>query len=197
MNFRFNNLRELCISIRKNKKSLEQFEFEYRNTGIIFDCIIDIDTEPFEIMMGIKGVEFSCILYVKKGFVTEMKDEDFYRLRDILKLEKGETPFTSFVFLKYLDSKFPKESSREIVSVEHIIPHRINKLTSEERKEGFIFAGWLSHKGKNNGHVRNLNKTRLLLGEQTAKYCEKNDISSKWTTDESRRIRLTFPWETA
>lgn len=195
MEFRFYNLKNLCISMRKNHKSLEQFEFEYKNTGIVFDCIIDIDANPFEIMIGTKGLNFSCILYVKKGFVTEMRDTDFYKLRDILNLTKGENPFTSFAFLKYLDSKFPLESCPEPVAVEHIIPYRAQKLAPQERAEGFIFAGWLPHEGKNNGHVRNINKTRQLLGEQAAQYCERNDVSSKWSTKEAERKKLTFPWD--
>lgn len=195
MEFRFYNLKNLCISMRKNHKSLEQFEFEYKNTGIVFDCIIDIDANPFEIMIGTKGLNFSCILYVKKGFVTEMRDTDFYKLRDILNLTKGENPFTSFAFLKYLDSKFPLESGPEPVAVEHIIPYRAQKLTPQERAEGFIFAGWLPHEDKNNGHVRNINKTRQLLGEQAAQYCERNDVSSKWSTKEAERKKLTFPWD--
>lgn len=193
MQFKFNNLKSLCRSMRSNNKSLEQFEFTYRN--ITFDCIIDIDANPFEMMIGARGNNFACILYIRTGFVTEMSDNDYRNLCKLLHLNWNENHFSSFLFLSFLDKHIPPDSSPSPVPIEMIIPFRAARLTEAERSEGYIFAGWLTHKGKNNGHARNINKTRQLLGDAVAKYCEKNDISSKWTSNEDRRQSLTFPWD--
>ena len=50
MEFKFKNLKPICSSMRRNNKSLEQFHFIYNH--IQFDCILDIDAEPFEMMIG-------------------------------------------------------------------------------------------------------------------------------------------------
>lgn len=193
MNFQFHNLEPLVKSMKRNNKSLEQFQFTYNK--FIFDCILDIGASPFEIMLGISGKNFACILFVQDEFITEMADEDYYNLRDILNLNWNEHHFSSFLFLRILDSHFPSNCSPSPVPIEHIIPFRASQLSESEREEGYIFAGWLPHKGKNNGHARNINKTRLLLGNSVAEYCERNDISSKWTTRKEQQQKLTFPWD--
>lgn len=192
MQFKFNNLKPLCKSMRSNNKSLEQFDFTFNN--VTFDCILDIDVNPFEMMIGVSGSYFACILYIYTGFITEMADADYANLCKLLHLNWNKNHFSSFFFLSFLDKHIPSISSPTPVPIEKVIPFRASKLTESERAEGFIFAGWLTHKGKKNGHARNINKTRQLLGDTVAEYCERNDISSKWTTDETRRQSLTFPW---
>lgn len=179
--------------MRRNHKSLEQFNFTYNQ--IRFDCILDIDAEPFEMMVGALKHNFACILQIKKGFITEMSDKDYYNLRNILNLNFNENHFTSFAFLNFIDNHIPQECNPNIVPVEYVVPFRAHRLSNEEREEGFIFCGWLPHKDKNNGHVRNLSKTEALLGKNIAIYCEKHDISSKWTNNEAQRVTLTYPWE--
>lgn len=194
MQFKFYNLMPLCKSMRANNKSLEEFDFIFKD--ITFNCILDIDANPFEMMIGANGNNFACILYIRTGFITEMADADYTNLCRLLRLNWNKNHFSSFCFLNFLDKQIPSVSSPNPVPIEKVIPFRASKLTEGERAEGFVFAGWLTHKGKSNGHVRNINKTRQLLGDAVAEYCERNDISSKWTTDEARRQRLTFPWDT-
>ena len=76
MQYKFSHLRPICASMRRNRKSLEQFDFVYND--IKFDCIIDIDAHPFEIMVGALKYNFAFILYVHPGFITEIKNEDYY-----------------------------------------------------------------------------------------------------------------------
>ncbi len=193
--FKFNHLAPLCRDIRKNKKSIEQFKIKYN--AITFDCIIDIDAEPFEMIVGVLDLNFAFTLYIRQGYVTEMDADDFYRLCSILNLKPAENHFSSFAFLNLIDRNIPNVSNPDLVPVESVLPYRIAQMTEEDKKEGFIFCGWLPHKGKCNGHVTNSNlkKTRKLLGKPVSDYCEKNDISTKWSTNESLRTRLDYPWK--
>lgn len=63
MKYGFKNLAPLCRSIGLQNKSIEQFEITYNN--ITFDCILDIGTNPFELMIGVKNYNFACIRYSK------------------------------------------------------------------------------------------------------------------------------------
>lgn len=193
MQFKLYNLKPLYRSMQSKNKSLEQFDITFN--GVAFDCIIDIGTTPFELMIGANGFSFACILYIHRGYITEMSNSDYVNLCKVLQLNWNKNHFSSSVFLNYLDKHIPAVCTPIPVPTEKITPFRASRLTDKERTEGYIFAGWLTHKGKNNGHVRNINKTRLLLGSTVAAYCERNDISSKWTTNENMRQKLIFPWE--
>lgn len=193
MKFKFKNLIVLYNEMKKNSKSLEQFQFTYN--GVEFDCILDIDSKPFELMIGTVNHNFACILYIEKGFITHMSDDDYFNLCYILNLNYNEHHFSSFAFLKFVDDHIPPKCSKKIVPVRKLVPFRASQLNRNDREEGFIFCGWLTHKGNNNGHVRNLEKTEKFFGKQVAAYCKKNDISSKWTTDPSKRIDEYYPWQ--
>jgi len=193
--FKFYHLASLCKDIRKNNKSLEHFQVSYNQ--IVFDCVLDIDANPFEMMIGVLRLNFAFTLYIQKGYQTTMSYKDYIKLVNVLNLNASDNRFTSFHFLKSIDDQLPEKSSQLLVPIDVILNHRRNQMTNHDKQEGFVFSGWLTHEGKNNGHVReeNLNKTKLLLGTSIEKYCRKHDISSKWTTDIKNSSPLIFPWE--
>lgn len=94
MEFKFKNLKPICSDMRRNHKSLKQFHFIYNQ--IQFDCILDIDAEPFEMMIGALNHNFACVLQIRNGFITKMSDKDYYNLCKILNLNFNENHFTSF-----------------------------------------------------------------------------------------------------
>ena len=191
--FIFYNLIRIKTQMEHNNRNLEQFNFTFNN--VTFDCILDIDTLPYELMIGAARHNFACVLYIDQDYSTSMPEKYYYALCRILNLNYSRNHFTSFEFLKLIDSHLPKQCSDAPVPVEKVIPFRKNRLSQKDREEGFIFCGWLPHKDKNNGHARNFDKTEALLGKKAADYCRKNDISSKWTTDERLRTALKYPWE--
>lgn len=193
MKFKFKNLSGLYSDMKRNKKSLEEFTITYNN--VEFDCILDVDSIPFELMIGAINHNFACILYIEIGFITEMSDKDYFALCDILNLNYNKHHFSSFAFLKFIDERSPHKCNNKIVPVRKLVPFRENKISKKDKAEGFIFCGWLTHKGNNNGHVKNIDKTEKFFGKQVAAYCKKNDISSKWTTDPSKQVRESYPWE--
>ena len=193
LKFKFYNFYQIMVQMKKNKRSLEQFKLTYNK--VTFDCILDIDANPYELMIGATRHKFACILKIDSHYSTEMSKQLYLELCRILNLNYSRNHFTSFDFLRLIDSHLPKRCSEAPVPVEKVVPFRKNRLSPKDRKEGFIFCGWLSHKDKNNGHARNFAKTEALLGKQVAEYCRKNDISSKWTTDERLGCAIKYPWE--
>lgn len=192
MEFHFHKIYNLYYSMQNNKVSIEQFSFTYNNVCI--DCILDISTKPFELMIGILNHSWACIIQLKKGFSTiPMDNKHYYELLRILRLEPSNYPFTSFRFFKIIDDNIPQFCSGKQVKPSSLAFYRRNRLTEDERKEGYIFCGWLTHEGKNNGHARNFNKTEQLLGKDIADFCREHDISSKWTTDLTKEQPIIFP----
>ena len=193
--FRFTRLASLCSDMGYHKKSMEQFYVIYNH--VQFDCILDISVQPFELMIGTLLHNFACILYIQPGYLTSMENKDYYKLRDILGLKYKYGKFNSFYFLDFLNKHFPQKCSPGIVPPSHLVPFRSSLLSSKEKQEGFIFVGWIPHKDKRNGNVtkENLAKTKLFFGKNVADYCKYNNISSKWTNNNSKLYRLNYPWE--
>ena len=65
---------------------------------------------------------------------------------------------TTFAFLKFIDERSPHKYNNEIVPVRKLVAFR-KKISKKDKSEGFIFCGWLTHKGNNNGHVKNIDKS--------------------------------------
>lgn len=186
-------------SMQKERKDIEQFVVPYN--GIQIDCILDIGCDPLELMIGIAGRNFACVLYLRRDpesfkYLCDMPDKIFYELRKKLDLcPDPENPFTSFNFLRYIDNHLPIKASPEIVDPAALLQFRKDRLSDSSREEGLIFWRWLRHEGANNGHVtaQNLEKTRLLLGASASEFCREHDISSQWTTDTTKAGPLTRP----
>lgn len=194
MSFQFNHLHRLCQSIGKMKKSTEHFIITFKN--VKFDCILNLDAEPYELMIGAWKYNFACILHIKRGYKVDIPELDYRKLRSILELDRNSAePFSAMKFLLYLDQHLPKTASPNPVDPRYLAPYKDNELTQAQKEEGFIFCGWLQHQGLKNGHVTedNLQKTEVLLGKRIAAFCRKQDISSKWTTDSAKSVQLTFP----
>ena len=190
--YKFKNLANLCSDLKRNNKSIEQFYISFNN--VQFDCILDIGARPFELMIGVLKQNFACTIQIHEGYKSYMSDSDYYKLCEILNLSYKNGGFTSSMFLENIDKHIPQKCSVNLVNPSHLAVFRASQLTKEERDEGFIFCGWLTHSGKNNGHARNFNKTEKLLGKSIADYCRKNDISSKWTNVQSKAVPLSYPW---
>lgn len=189
--YAFKNMYKLVASMRNHGKTIEQFYFKFNN--VEFDCILDIGLAPFELMLGVKVYNFACVLKVERGYRVELPTNKYVELCRILHLSYKDDLFSSPFFLHQVDMHIPNECSNDLVNPSHLVPFRENKLSSSDRKEGYIFCGWLPHKGMNNGHARNFEKTELLLGKDIADFCRANDISSKWTANESEALAITRP----
>ena len=191
MTFKFNRLYSLYKSMRSIGTDMEQFRVSVNR--ITFDCIFKIDCRPYELMIGVHEHNFACLLHINSEYQVNPSEIDYAKLCKILQLTYKKDHFSTYKFLNYIDTQLPASATRNFANPQMVARFKENKLSKSDRAEGYIFCGWLRHKGMNNGHARNIEKTRQLLGEKAAIFCEQNDISSKWTTDSSKRIPITFP----
>ena len=192
MDIRMNGLFSLVSDMRQKHNPKEQFICNYAN--VTFDVILDIDTIPFEMMIGAKGFQFACIILIKDKFMAEMKDNDFYKLCDILQLQPGKNTFTSFMFLKSIESQLPKKSSGIKAAPYKIARFKTSQLKHVEESDKIYFYGWNDHK-KDGRQAKNFEKTKLFFGIEIENYCRKNNISSMWTDDPSKNKPADNPWE--
>lgn len=192
MEIKLHELKDLTDSMRRCKKDIEQFYINYAN--VKFDVIYDINKEPFELLIGAINKKWACILYIKKGFLTSMSDEDFYSLCNILNLKPSKETFTSFKFIKYIVSNAPKNCSNKIVSPKHLLPFRKKYISTSDDKEKKYFCGWNNHI-KDGRKARNFNKTELFFCKRVADYCRKNNISSMWSAHKKDESNISYPWD--
>lgn len=190
MEFKFYNLAPLCIDIRKKKKSIEHFSFTYN--GFIFDVIIDIDSIPFQMMVGIKDYNFAFVLNVNKGYRTTIPDSIYFELCNILNLNSSKDHFT-FKFLKLIDSKIPSTCSDNLVNPDYLLKFRPYQSKDVDESTKTRFIGWNDHI-KDGRKAHNFDKTERYLGKSVADYCREHNISSMWTTpDDSSPRHIDFP----
>ena len=187
-----NELSTLTSDMRKSNKCIEQFYINFNN--IKFDVIYDISHSPFELLIGAIGLNWGCVLKIENGFKTSMTDKDFYALCNLLNLRPGKGTFTSYFFLHYIASNCPKKCSKYMVSPDHLIPFRKNKIKKTDDQDKIYFLGWNNHlidKRK----AQNFDKTELFFGKKIADYCRKNNISSIWTATPNQNRQIKYPWD--
>lgn len=177
MDFKMYSLAPLIKDMRKHNKDMESFGVTYANT--IFDIIIDISNNPFEMLIGAKSINYACVLEINKGYTITMSDDDFYRLCDSLHLKPSKDSLTSFKFLKYISDRVPISVSTKTVRPSQLMPFRRKKIRKEDEVDKTIFWGWNDHT-KDGKTARNFNKTELFFGKRVADFCRKNNISSMW-----------------
>lgn len=178
MEYKFANMFPLYQDMKKNNKPQEKFHFMLKR--VRFEVILLIDREPFELLVGVVGQHLAFTLILRKGFVTEIPSAIYYDLCKVLQLNYSEDHFSSFAFLKEIDNAIPGKCSKARVQ-----PHEISRYKkNQDDDEKDYFLGWIHHINDGN-HVttENLDKTRRFLGNDVADFCQKNNISTKWTSN--------------
>lgn len=193
MSFEFTlfRLSDLVKDMMRHNQDIDEYYFTFNN--VRFNAILDIGTEPFQLLLGTINHNWACVLNVRRGFLTSMAPDDFMKLCEILHLKPGKGVFTSFDFLKYVGEHAPKTCSLKPVPPSHIMPFRKKYMNSSDEPDKTVFIGWNNHKldGK---QARNFNKTRLIFGDNVAEFCIKNNISSLWTTpNKATEKTITYP----
>lgn len=193
MAYEFNlyGLAELIKDMHRHNQDIDEFLFTYNKTR--FHAIVDIGSVPFQLLLGTFNHNWACVLSVKKGYITSMDASDFRRLCEVLHLKPGKGEFTSFEFLKYIDSHAPIMCSLKPVQPSHIMPFRKKYIKTADEPNKTVFIGWNDHK-LDKKEARNFDKTRLFLGDKVADFCQKHNISSRWTTPEKTAEKpISYP----
>ncbi|MGY5241182.1 DUF6037 family protein [Clostridium tertium] len=183
-------LRKLHMGMKVNEEKRYKFKFRYSNKE--FEVIFFTDTKPYELLFGAIGTRVSFTAIVKAGYDIEIRlsKENYNKLREILNIPIGtENPFKTTDFFRAFCDSIPEYNLRNA----KVNPQDIGKYRSDlEESEKIYFYGWLDNT-ISGGKVKNLEKTRVLLGEETYLFCKRRNISSKWTNDPKKEKKIILP----
>ena len=179
MKYYFKNLMPLYRDMLSVRKSLEHFELAYNK--VQFDIILDIGSVPFQMMIGAKHQNLAFVLELETGFATTVSNDIYYQLIQLLDLNYKDNGFTSYSFLKYIDSHVPASCDKRIMNPDLLLRFRPYHHSDPDEACKTRFYGWNDHT-KDNKQARNFSKTERYLGKAVADFCRAHNISSLWTT---------------
>lgn len=187
-------LNRLRLFHREMKKcGIDRRRFPFRRNHKEFDVFFFTDMEPYELMFGLVGDQWSMTVKMLEGYrVNTWLGEDYARLCEALGLKYDpDNRFRPKDFFEDLNRAIPREASLS----SEVKPQDVARcFRNIEEADKIYFAGWRPHNDSRVRDVteRNLEKTRRLLGEDAYRRCLKHRISSAWTAD---RRRASDDWK--
>lgn len=183
--YQFKQLRDLYRDMKKQGKTKEKYTFSINR--VEFEAIFVINKVPFELLVGTIGYDIAFVLEVRPVFQTEMPMDKYYEILSVLQLRGASHNFTVYSFLDRLDRAAPPFCSSHIIEP-HEVARYYKSETSEDKK--IYFFGWNDHI-KDKKQAQNFKKTRERLGDDVADFCQRNNISSRWT-DKPKKSKKYF-----
>lgn len=173
-------LRNLHVLMRQ--EDIKRYKFRFRYADVEFEAIFFTDQVPFSLLFGAIGTGFSFELNVKIGYDINcsLSNDKYYQLRKVLGIPKGmNNPFKVSDFVNEFKSRIPnKVTNSGKVMPQDVIRYRSNV----EEANKIYFMGWRDNSLINEKvSPENLEKTRLLIGEDIYEICKRKNLSSKWT----------------
>jgi len=189
---KLNGLFDLYKDMKNN--NIERYRFDYKNGKGNFDIFFFIDENPFILLFGAKGGNFSFEIKVKNGFIidTKLDNETYKKLLKFLGIEYSEgDPFSTFKFFEDFNINIPNKLNVSNIAKPHeVIKYRKNV----EESDKIYFWKWLDNtKQGNEVSPENLEKTKKILGEKAYLRCKEKKISSCWTDDENKKREFVLP----
>lgn len=168
--------------------------FRITYNKVTFSIIFSTKSNPYELLFGTVGT-YNCsfVLQLYQGYMLEsLSSETYVELCRILNLNYKDGGFSSNVFLQHIAKHIPK-----VYSGEKIQPHQIAAVKRDiEEADKIYFLSWIHHvRDGCHAQLPNLDKTKKLCGDQAAKYCKENNVSSRWTDELSKGLDYKEPWE--
>ena len=166
-------------------QNMGRLKFQYRVNQLTFDCLLFIDTQPIELVMGCLGHNFAIYLDISpapefaiNAFIEPK--ETFLALIAALKTgnNSGEA-FKATAFFSEFNAKIPVVARPD----QQPTPTDIVRYYPDiEEAEKIHFCGWLDNtkQGKRVSH-RNLAKTRRFFGQRVTEWAERRNQSTRWT----------------
>lgn len=189
---RSNELAVLHKLMLSNQIKRYKFRFSYNN--VKFEVIFFTDEVPFTLLFGAIGTGFSFSVTVERGYdiKTYIDQEKYFELRKILGITKGvNNPFRINDFI----SEFNRNIPSGIIESGKVYPKDIIKYKRNvEEEDKIYFMGWKDNT-INNEKVspRNLEKTKVLIGNDIYEICKRKNISSRWTDNPDKQIKIYKP----
>jgi len=187
---------EGLIELYKSMKDqdIDRYRFEYKHGKALFDVFFFVDENPFILLFGTKGDNFSFEIQVRPGFqiYTQLDNETYSELCRVLGLEfDPNNPFSPKGFFEQFDQAIPINA--KITSRAN--PHDIAVYRSvAEEEDKIYFLGWRNNDIRSETVSNtNLQKTKDLLGFNAYKCCLSKNISSCWTDDPDKAKKVKLP----
>lgn len=188
---RLNNLARLHRDMKE--RSIRQQKFSYRiDTRLHFEVLFSDMQTPYSLAMTAKADNIFLLFTVSDNYNIDLStiNRQIKKIANALRLDgKTGPPFSIFLFMVEFDKHIPTTASND--------RRPTNKEICEIRRDlpdlhKCYFWHWTMNEplGKK---VRNLCKTRELLGEEAEDFSRKENISSCWTAD----IKLAKDWKKA
>lgn len=183
--FEFSGLRVLHKDMMTVGEKRVVFPFEYNEKS--FSCIFLVDIIPFRLYLTTLGekpsiFELEIEGYKAKSFLNEYNDLILYL---DLKYDPNHI-FKPNDFFYVLNKKIPNTFTRK-PNYKEVLLIASNRRNIEEINK-IYFCGWYTNPVGKKVRPENLEKTRSAFGDDKAKICSDENISSCWTdihTDEN------------
>lgn len=186
--FEFSGLRNLHRDMLSVSETRAVFPFEYNEKS--FSCIFIVDIKPYRLYLTTLGENPMIFeLEIEKGYKVKSYLDEYNKLVAYLDLKYD--PNHKFIpndFFEALNNKIPNKFTRKPNYKEVIMTASARRTIEEINK--IYFCGWYTNPIGKKVRVENLEKTRSAFGDEKAKICFDNNISSCWTdieTDENLR----------
>lgn len=131
-------------------------------------------------MFGIQGTNEYFELEMNRNFeISSFFTRELYRkLIDIFNIQYDPNhKFTPKDFLAFVNNNVPEYRYTKKVESSDVLQYK----REVEEADKVHFCGWIYHTTKSNAQSPNLQKTRILLGEEAYNRCCERNISSRWT----------------
>jgi hypothetical protein len=186
------NLKKLSSSMRS--EGLSRYKFEYKVGKAVFDIFFFIDTDPWELLFGAKGKNFSFTKEVNRGFIIDpsFDRETYKRLCEVLGLAYNPSrKFSPVKFFEEFNRNIPAKANPQ----NNPKPHNIAIYRKNvEESEKIYFCGWRDNASAGKKVTEsNLEKTLKILGKEAYEICKNRNISSCWTDDALRATKFVLP----
>lgn len=178
-------------------QNMGRLKFHYRLNHLTFDCLLFIDTQPIELVMGCLGHQFAIYLDIGPAPTFEISTfikptETFLALIAALKTgsNSGER-FNATAFFSEFNAKIPATARPD----QRPTPSDIVRYYPDiEEAKKIHFCGWLDNtKQGNRVSLRNLAKTRRFFGQRVTDWAEQRNQSTRWTDQESQAKAFFMP----
>lgn len=173
---------------------VDRYKFRHRHGAAEFDVIFFTDSAPYLLLFGVRGQALAFEFLVHPGYQVDpmLPNEKFRALCRVLGLTfDPNNRFSTKAFLVEFSSRIPTEATNDgRVTYRDLTPYRRDVDEADKK----YFVGWRNHKGQGTDVTdKNLEKTRLLLGEDAHKTCKTRRISSVWTNNPERALDFYPP----
>lgn len=176
-------------------QNIKRYKFQFQRNDVVFDVIFFTDENPYSLLFGARGHNFSFKIPVEKGFFineNQLPNEVYNKLIKVLGLKYDpNNKFRPLFFFEDFNKSIPYSAHPRNVPQPHEVA--IYRRDVEEAHK-IYFCGWRDNT-LNDKHVteKNLEKTKKLLGYETYLVCRSKNISSLWTDNERLAGELTDP----